>query len=477
MKTRSGGPRVTPSSNRDNTHHGSNRFLKIRIRRSSWSSSQREQKPLFRLSKLRASSFLTQSSSFSEEDSHQSSSNKNDDVIMSSQESTEVMINNRDASTLYELGMNKYKAKQYQKAIDFWCQTLQTGAIHNEANVLLSLVKVYVELKQTEPQSAKSHEVNARRYLNKLRPYIPEHASNSSTVEPSALVLDFFVEQKEWDAAIQEATKLKLESGLIARFYYERGIQPSSSNSTNSARMDSMKQCLACRPPRRLVLAARAELIKLHTKTGNYLKALEHHEERLGLLESKSDITKAFYEEGELYLALDIKEKALLALEKGLEINPKCKTLQQAKADLLYKFGRIDESNAIHEELLQRTNDPLEQTKILYTMGRICHKSGRRQSARKCYQRELEITQKIHSSETHMDCSRIYHELAMLADENCDYDDAIDYLQKALEIERLHFTHVKEKSQLMLLTRQTQTLIGKLHYKKGDLSRALQQVF
>ena len=40
-----------------------------------------------------------------------------------------------------------------------------------------------------------------------------------------------------------------------------------------------------------------------------------------------------------------------------------------------------------------------KQTKILYRMGRICHKSGRRQSARECYQCELELTQEIAESD------------------------------------------------------------------------------
>jgi tetratricopeptide (TPR) repeat protein len=390
------------------------------------------------------------------------------EVVVSTDEATEVTLS-RDAATLHELAKHEYKMMRFDEAVDCWNQALQQNPGNLLPHILWNLLKVHLEFNEAKPSKSKEKEV--KRYFDKLRP----HLSTLTPSEPSPLMLDYFVEQEEWEGAVRLANLIIVDKAIMARIHYERGIQNSAST---ASRMDCMTKCLSCRPPQRLKLAAHAELVQLHSAAGNYLQALKHHEERLALLEDDMDIAKAFFEEGELYVSLGHTEKAMCSIDKGLELYPKSLTLLEAKADLHCLLGQIDESIELHGEILKQTVDPSEQTKILYAMGRICHKSGLGEKAAVYYTRELEITQETWGKE-HLECSRIYHELSRLSDEVCEYESALQYLNEALLIEKLHLSRLKgeRRRELHCLIKGTQKLIGKIHFKTGDFHGALQASF
>mmetsp|Transcript_26280 Transcript_26280/g.39789 ORF Transcript_26280/g.39789 Transcript_26280/m.39789 type:complete len:437 (-) Transcript_26280:28-1338(-) len=418
--------------------------------------------PLLPSSSVKSS--LTNTTELSSED-EQRRDESEQEIILTSHRISEVVICQDES--LYNLGIEEYEKKQFQRAIEYWCRALKTQGREHYL-VLWSLLNLYLELKQMEPGNV-SHQRNAMRYFDMLKPHV---SKLESPIKKSALVLEYFIARGDWWGAIELAKKMEADASLIARFHYERGIDASSTTLS----IDCMSKCLSLEPPTRLVIAAHAELVKLYAKSGNYLQALEHHKKLLGFVKDKEDITKAYYEEGELYLALDEKEKALAAFEKGLEVNASSKFLLQAKADLLFFLGNVDDSIVLYETLTSNAHTPAEQRKYLYAMGRICHKSRRRKCAGEYYKRELQITQESLGL-THLECSRIYHELAKLADEACDYDEALFYLQNALEIEGWNLRQVKDKVQIEFLMRETQKNIGKIYYKKGDFSFALEEVF
>eukprot|EP00547_Thalassionema_nitzschioides_P016150 CAMPEP_0194239926 /NCGR_PEP_ID=MMETSP0158-20130606/6245_1 /TAXON_ID=33649 /ORGANISM="Thalassionema nitzschioides, Strain L26-B" /LENGTH=445 /DNA_ID=CAMNT_0038974511 /DNA_START=117 /DNA_END=1454 /DNA_ORIENTATION=+ len=445
MKTRL---RILPNSNRDNYKRLDKKSTfsfrpRLRSVKSSWTN-------------------VTELS----EDDHRRDEESDEDAIGTSNEITEVVICQDES--LYYLGIEEYQNKRFEKAIDYLGQALKSNGNYHYL-VLWSLLNIYIDLKQMEPDTM-SHRRNAKRYFDKLRPHV---SKLESPLKKSALALEYFVQRGEWRGAIELAKKMEASSSQIACFHYQRGID---ANASTALSIECMSKCLALRPPVGLVVAAHGELIKLYAKSGNYTPALEHHEERLGHLKDKEDITKAYCEEGELYLALDDKESALVALEKGLKLKPTSKILLEAKADLLFFLDKVDESLALHEDRLSKAETPLEKSKCLYTMGRICHKSGRRKCAIEYYQRELQITQQI-LGETHLECSRIFHDLAKIADEACEYDETICYLKQALEIEGWNLAQVKDKGHIECLMRDTQKTIGKVHFKKGDFSLALKEVF
>jgi tetratricopeptide (TPR) repeat protein len=94
------------------------------------------------------------------------------------------------------------------------------------------------------------------------------------------------------------------------------------------------------------------------------------------------------------------------------------------------------------------------------------------------YKQELQITQEAWGRE-HLECSRIYHELGRLADEACDYHLALQYLNQALAIEKLHLSQLKgeRRHEVSRLCKGTQKLIGRIHFKTGDFNLALQASF
>lgn len=401
--------------------------------------------------------------------STESSYEDESEVVVSNEFGTEVM-RHRDTTTLLELAQHEYKMKRWDEAIDCWNEALQlTSSDSLKATILWNLLKVYLEMNQTSPTT--SHEHDAKAVFDQLKPFL----ATWTPADPSPLVLDYFVEQEEWEGAIQLANLIIVDKAVMARIHYERGIQPSTNT---DLRVDCMIKCLECEPPKRLKLAAHAELLQLYTAAGNYTEALKHHEERLELLENDLDIAKAFFEEGELHISLGETEKAMCSIEKGLEVCPHSLTLLEAKADLLFLFGQVDEAIDLYHAILKRTKDPSEQTKILYTMGRICHKSGRGAKAVVYYKQELQITQETWGKE-HLECSRIYHELGRLADEACDYHLALEYLNQALTIEKLHLSQLKgeRRHEVSKLCKGTQKLIGRIHFKTGDFNLALQASF
>lgn len=397
------------------------------------------------------------------------SSEDDGDVVVSNDDGTEVM-RQRDASTLLELGHHEYTMKRFDDAIDCWNEALQLSPDATmTAQIFSNLLMVYLELNQTSPSD--SYERDAKHCFDQLRP----HLSSWTPSYPSPLVLEYFIEHGEWEGAVRLANLIIVDKAVMARIHYERGIQPSASP---SLRMECMKKCLSCEPPQRLKLAAHAELVQLYSMSESYSKALEHHEERLQFLENDLDIAKAFFEEGELHLSLGATEKAMHSIEKGLALCPDSLTLIEAKADLCFLLGRVEESLSLHESILKRTEHPAERSKVLYTMGRICHKSGLEEKAVAYYKQELEITQQT-LGENHLECSRIYHELATIADEACSYRLALQYLEQALAIEKLHLSQLsgERRREVSTLCRGTQKLIGKIHFKTGNFDQALSSSF
>jgi tetratricopeptide (TPR) repeat protein len=376
----------------------------------------------------------------------------------------------RSAECLFVLGQHEYSMERFDEALDCWTQALQSDPKPHMREILLQkLIIAHLEANERllSAEQEEIHETLADRYYDLLRPRL---SNRNIHLVSSPLWLDYLVQKEEWSAA----ARLDLEGlhkDLKARILYQAGIQ---STAPVKDRMDHMTQCLACCPESRLKLAAHAELVQLHTASGNYLEAIQHHEERLALLKDSNDIVKAFYEEGDLYLALGVPKKALQSLEKGLALDPKSVSLLEAKANVLHLLGRTDEAISILQDLTQRTEEDFAtHGKLLYTLGRMCSKSHRRALAKQYFLQELDCTQK-NLGTNHLECSRIYHELAKVEDDDLDFRKALDYYRKALQIEVSQPNQSRELAQLI---QETKKRMGKLYYKLGDFDQALHASF
>ena len=218
-------------------------------------------------------------------------------------------------------------------------------------------------------------------------------------------------------------------------------------------------------------------LVQNHLASGDHTRALEYHSQRMQLLTNDADRLKALYEEAEIHATMGNYEKAESSLNEGIQICPKSTQLLKGKANLYLLMERNNDARKIYEKLVKYAKDcPIEQTKLLYTLGRIAEKDGDRKLAVKYYLQELQIT-KSSFGKTHLELSRIYHELARLYTESCDYKKALGVLGKALKVEQYHLSQCKHQSQQRIeisqLVRESQKFMGKIYYNMGDIQKAL----
>jgi len=368
-----------------------------------------------------------------------------------------------EAKTLHELALHEFAMKRYDDALDCWAQALGYGDDRLQPYILWNLVKLHLEMGPTSEE----HRRAAEMHFENLRPYLQSMQLDG----PTGNVLEFLVEQKEWEASVRVAESLGVDTQVLARIYFEQSLG-------SERPLELLELALSHRPQGKLRRQVYAALIQAHSAICSYERALELSKEQFPCLESKTDIANAYYHEAEIFVALGRTEEAMATLEKSLALLPKSPSLLQAKADLLYLLGKLEESVKLYETVLSMLKDPLEQTKILYTLGRIYHKTGQALKASTYYQRELQTTQKA-CGENHLECSRIYHEMARCFDDACDYERAINCCEKALKVERLHLPQAtgSRRKEVLALIRESKNRIGRIYYKKGDFDSALQSTF
>ena len=381
-------------------------------------------------------------------------------TVLSTDQGTEVM---REAKTLHDLALHEYSMKRYDAALDCWAQALGHTDDTLQPIVLWNLVKLHLEMGATSEEHRRAAEMH---FMN-LRPELTRIALD----QPTANVLEFLVEHKEWDASIRVAQKLEVDDEVLGRIYFEQSL-------TSDSPIRLLELCLQHNPTGKLRQDAYTALVEALSAVGNYERALELCREGFGFLKSKSDKANSYYKEAEMLAALGRTNEAMETVEKALELLPKSPSLLQAKADLLYLSGDLVESVKMYERVLTILKSPLQQAKILYTLGRIFHKTGQYSKAMSYYQRELKTTQKA-CGENHLECSRIYHEMAQLCDDACNYEKAIECCRNALRVERMHLQQASghRRKELDALVRESQHRIGRIYYKKGDFQSALQSSF
>jgi hypothetical protein len=169
--------------------------------------------------------------------------------------------------------------------------------------------------------------------------------------------------------------------------------------------------------------------------------------------------------------------------------------LLQTKGDVLFRLGRMDASMLMYQQALQEAQNPADQAKLLYTMGRLCIRLRRTREAIFFFTRELEVTKQELGS-NHLSVSHIYHELAKLYDEGLgEQKMALMKYNKALQIElavlqECHFAvatcqkcnpiahrmcdmHSSMHTQVTSQIRETKRSQGRMHFKLGDFDKAV----
>jgi tetratricopeptide (TPR) repeat protein len=121
-------------------------------------------------------------------------------------------------------------------------------------------------------------------------------------------------------------------------------------------------------------------------ESGHLNKAVEHYNAALKLAPGESSIYVFL---GETYLSLGARDKALESAENALILDPTASTLQARCASLLYNAGEKEKAAAEYQKILKEGGEDAE---IYLQLGRIRLEQGRDGDAIICWRKAEELT-------------------------------------------------------------------------------------
>lgn len=370
---------------------------------------------------------------------------------------------------------------------------------------------------QPRARSAYYHERQAKRFVHRIKPMVVK----PSWIRCSSELLDFLSESEAWELALIVAEKLIQESPPppygeppvdpqhLATLHFQVASQKLDSHKQGEAlqHMQETVKCLQQVPRSNRDMMMYAQVLQLlaseYQQQGSFDLALEAYEELLDSTPTgnRSNIccqmAEIYINQGQLDMALEKLESAARKMDNKDEGSSGVIRLQllQTKGDVLFRLGRMDASMMVYQQALQEANNPADQAKLLYTMGRLCIRLRRTREAISFFSRELEITKQELGS-NHLSVSHIYHELAKLYDEGLgEQKMALMKYNKALQIElavlqECHFgvatcqkcnpiahrmceLHSSTHTQVTSQIRETKKCQGRMHFKLGDFDKAV----
>jgi tetratricopeptide (TPR) repeat protein len=134
--------------------------------------------------------------------------------------------------------------------------------------------------------------------------------------------------------------------------------------------------------------------------------------------------------------------------------------------ELLLKLGEFDKAEQLYSAVLEGTPGDKEQADIYYQLGRIKNRQGDYEKAISFYEKELEIDQKSFSSNP-IPLAYTYNNIGTVYDSMKEYSNAQFYYEKALEI---YQKHLPPDHQDLAASYNN---IGFLYNNMGEYSKAL----
>jgi len=427
-----------------------------------------------------------------------------DSGIISTTDGTEVL--RAAASTeeaLYQVGLNAVEkndfvkaCKCFRKALKASTSAIETARVDPETLVYY-LIHSHLEL-SAEPEDGDYAE--AVKYHTQLLSsgWHEERDSQKPLPLSSQTLLTFWRDREDWERALATAHELDVKAATLAQIHYDIGVG-STTLATSLEHLNSALSLLQGTEGSDLMEEARLAIIAKHAQHEDFETAMELHD--MTHRTSAKDKCRGQLQRAQLLVAAQQYDEALEALDVGLAEAGPDKTLRstlvKAKGDLLFHhLNQRDEGMNLYQELLNDAEDspPSEQTKLLYTLGRMAMKCGDYNQALLYSQQELGIVRHA-LGKTHLEVARIYQDMARMSDVNlCDYDTSLDYYKKALALYQFNLAELQHKAlycrkasaavvldaqiqEVTKLLRQVQKSMGRIHYKTGDFEKAVQASF
>jgi tetratricopeptide (TPR) repeat protein len=358
------------------------------------------------------------------------------------------------------------------------------------------------------------HHLTAKRYLHRIIPGLVQPAWLGP---PTKQLMDFFNQVQAWEVAIIIADQLLFQEGLeqdhekLATMHYQVASQKldAQRNAEALQHLQATVTYLQKVPIEQRDMVLYLQVLHLlateYQAQQEYDSAMETCKEQMIHTPPQKrpslhcQIARNYLAMGQLDTAL---EQIDLAKKLHLEVAHEDIRLQilQIKGDVFFRLGRHEESLECYEQALHEVaSSPADKAELLYTMGRLCVKLGRVRSAITYFTRELAITKQELGS-NHLSVSRVLHQLAKLYDEGLgEHKMALLKYNKALGVElavlqechvqvtacvncnpvthRMCSRHGNMQRQISTQIRETKRCQGRVHYKLGDLERAMQTSF
>lgn len=380
---------------------------------------------------------------------------------------------------------------ELDNAIETWAKVLQLRDLAGEkmrVRCKLAMLLLKLDTEESDDEAAK---VLSQTDHDLVR-------ANIDWLQPSSGLLNILVDQKSWKLAMVIAQQLPLTPDhIVAKLNYEMAmlmIEAHSFRLADEHLMECHKLLRKSDEQNLQVLDLWGSLAAAYADRGRYEEALEFYEKRCKYLTSSSDIAACHYAKAiTVYVPLDDLERALEEVALGLEVIENASSprdtnsqqdlddstihgrdrndstsvsikLLQLKADILCRFGEIDQCLYNYEQVVHRMERkprqrslsqtlkcPGENTdnksrisnkhsvadiaNVLYTMGRVCVHAKRFVDAISYFNRELELTRAVVGN-CHLAVSRVLHELAKVSEKGLmDYEQALRYYKETLEVE------------------------------------------
>jgi tetratricopeptide (TPR) repeat protein len=382
---------------------------------------------------------------------------------LSTRTGTEAFLFPREEARYFvDQGLEHRAQGRHQDALESLTQALSLSHGSDlQPRILWTLISLYVDELQVDKDATCNQAVE---YLSILEPRICDLEDEWIEQEASLPLLNFLQEQRQWSIALRMVRIVKPEHDALARIYFETAVSQSSDQA-----MPRLKDALYFCRDNTLKQSILHTMVHAHAAQNEWEEALSCQSCYMDFLHAEEDLVQAHADAAELHLSKKDYPAALASLEEGLKIETTTPLLQAKAHILYYHLNQTNEALAIYQSLLSRVC-PADASRIYYTMGRICCKTGRYEEALECFLSELKIT-KSTLGEYNIEVSRILHDVARIYEDSLgDYEEALKYYKKALKVER---HAAKLAPQLSAQVLETQRCMGRIHYKRGEFDKAV----
>jgi tetratricopeptide (TPR) repeat protein len=387
-------------------------------------------------------------------------------------------------STRQDLVLELLQAGAYQEALEMTEAALPQCPLTQRSLLLYYSLMAHLEL-STEPND--DHDRQAEQIWKRLHQVdFTDMVALSLPTASSIKLVDFLCRKEEWKLALRlarDSSTGEVDTETLGEIHYQVGTSPATPLEDAVECLEQAFSLMTCKQ------AAYTALLQALAANQEFTKANHIHNAYLETLVSVEDRSMARLDLAECYITEHRHDAGLQIIQQGLEETSNALPLLHAKAELLFQMGFRKEAIALYDSMLLPTEGSIEQARILCALSKIYLRLKIPDQALQYCKRELKLTKRV-VGKNDPEVARIYSDLAHLYDTMCDYPNAISYYTKAVDVMTKALNRLKglclhsnnehdleqydaQMAELRQGMYETKKLLGKVHYKTGNWTSAV----